>query len=183
MGLDMMIYKIKRFGTATLEDVEAVESMIDLREYNEKHPDDKCSFKEWCGREEPSEEIFKFYAPLRHIGKYNYMRIADEVAYWRKANAIHAWFVENVQDGEDDCCPHRELTQSDLIALRGLCKMVLDEPDSAPDLLPTQSGFFFGNTQYDRWYFDDIRLTIEQIDDILKNTDFNTEALYYVSSW
>jgi hypothetical protein len=27
----------------------------------------------------------------------------EEVAYWRKANHIHQWFVENVQRGEDDC--------------------------------------------------------------------------------
>jgi hypothetical protein len=29
--------------------------------------------------------------------------INERVAYWRKANAIHQWFVDNVQDGEDDC--------------------------------------------------------------------------------
>lgn len=27
----------------------------------------------------------------------------EEVGYWRKSNQIHNWFVENVQDGEDDC--------------------------------------------------------------------------------
>ena len=25
------------------------------------------------------------------------------VCEWRKANAIHKWFVDHVQDGEDDC--------------------------------------------------------------------------------
>ena len=25
------------------------------------------------------------------------------VGYWRKANHIHRWFVENVQGGEDEC--------------------------------------------------------------------------------
>ena len=29
--------------------------------------------------------------------------IDEEVGYWRKANAIHKWFVDNVQDGNDDC--------------------------------------------------------------------------------
>ena len=29
-----------------------------------------------------------------------------EVAYWRKANMIHQWFVDNVQDGMDDCKEH-----------------------------------------------------------------------------
>ena len=26
-----------------------------------------------------------------------------ETGYWRKANHIHQWFVENIQDGNDDC--------------------------------------------------------------------------------
>jgi len=29
--------------------------------------------------------------------------IEENVGYWRKANHIHAWFVENVQNGVDDC--------------------------------------------------------------------------------
>jgi len=29
-----------------------------------------------------------------------------EAMYWRKANAIHRWFVENVQGGQDDCKPY-----------------------------------------------------------------------------
>lgn len=29
--------------------------------------------------------------------------IIEEVAYWRKANAIHCWMVDNLQGGTDDC--------------------------------------------------------------------------------
>ena len=29
--------------------------------------------------------------------------ITEEIGYWRKANAVHKWFVDNVQDGKDDC--------------------------------------------------------------------------------
>ena len=29
--------------------------------------------------------------------------ISREAMYWRKANAIHNWFVINVQGGEDNC--------------------------------------------------------------------------------
>lgn len=39
---------------------------------------------------EPSEEAFG-------------VKLSYTVAYWRKANAIHQWFVDNVQDGEDNC--------------------------------------------------------------------------------
>jgi hypothetical protein len=29
--------------------------------------------------------------------------IIEEAGVWRKANAIHQWFVDNVQEGNDDC--------------------------------------------------------------------------------
>lgn len=29
--------------------------------------------------------------------------IMEDAGYWRKANAIHRWFVDNVQHGDDDC--------------------------------------------------------------------------------
>jgi hypothetical protein len=33
-------------------------------------------------------------------------KTVEEVAYWRKANQIHRWFVEHVQRGTDDCRKH-----------------------------------------------------------------------------
>ena len=183
MGLDMFIFKIKRCGTATLEDVSAVEGYIGWKEYKKEHPDYKGHMKTWCGHEMPSKEFIDFYTPLCKVNEYGFQCIAEEVAYWRKANAIHKWFVDNVQNGDDDCGIHRELTITDLMRLRDLAQKVHDDPDLAEELLPTQSGFFFGGTAYDNFYMEDIDRTIEQIDRILKTTDFNTEALYYSSSW
>jgi len=39
----------------------------------------------------------------KDIKKEKISEIVEEVAYWRKANAIHHWMVENVQGGNDDC--------------------------------------------------------------------------------
>ena len=182
MGLDMFIFKIKRFENATYEDVVAVESYLDLLKHNAENPEEQYSMKDWCGREKPSSKLIEFYSKYR-TEKYGFYHIAEKVAYWRKANAIHQWFVDNVQDGEDDCDAHRELTRSDLEELKDLAHEVLCDPDKAEDLLPTQSGFFFGDTEYDEWYIENLKSTIDQLDEIIKNTDFNTEALYYVSSW
>ena len=110
-------------------------------------------------------------------------RIAEEVGYWRKANAIHKWFVDNVQDGEDDCDFHREVTREDLEELRDVCHEVLCDPDLAEELLPTQGGFFFGSLGYDEWYERDLRETIAIIDKVLETTDFETQMVYYRSSW
>ena len=182
MGLDMYIFKIKRFENATYDDVVAVEDYIDMKGYNEKHPEKHYTMKSWCGRKKPSDKLIRFYSKMK-TEKNGLTNIAEEVAYWRKANAIHKWFVDNVQDGEDDCNAHRELTKSDLLTLRDLAHEVYTNPELAEDLLPTQGGFFFGDTSYGEWYMEDIKNTIEQINSILASTDFNTEALYYVSSW
>jgi hypothetical protein len=50
----------------------------------------------------------------------------------------------------------------------------------ASELLPSQSGFFFGNTEYDEYYFGDLIQTIEIIEDCLSDDDAEFE---YHSSW
>lgn len=109
-----------------------------------------------------------------------------QAAYWRKANHIHAWFVANVQDGKDECEEHN-VSREKLITLRDLCQQVLDNPDKASELLPTQGGFFFGSTEYDNGYFDDLRNTIRQLDEALAlaGADSSLEgwSFTYQSSW
>lgn len=50
-------------------------------------------------------------------------------AYWRKANAIHAWFVRECQGGEDDCRT-QPVTLDQLRELRDTCSRVLDSIDT-----------------------------------------------------
>jgi hypothetical protein len=50
----------------------------------------------------------------------------NEVCYWRKANQIHKWFVDNVQGGVDDCGEYL-VTEDELDELRELCKKLRDE--------------------------------------------------------
>jgi hypothetical protein len=114
--------------------------------------------------------------------------VSFTVAYWRKANQIHRWFVENVQDGEDECLPH-DVSREQLQDLRGLCARVLNKaegsvianPEAVAELLPTASGFFFGSTEYDEYYLADLKATVEQIDRVLElPSDW---AFQYRSSW
>lgn len=133
-----------------------------------------------------------------------------EAGYWRKANAIHQWFVDNVQDGEDDCKEYfveRELMQelletinkvlaaSELVAgdiqngtryengketpIMEKGKYIKD-PTVASELLPTQEGFFFGGTNYDQYYYDDLVNTKAILEEALKD---NESDYYYRSSW
>ena len=193
MGLDMYLNRMPRYKDATPNDVSAVEDFLDwIKSKAEGSEYAKGTFKDWCGREEiPSNEYFKFYTDFYNTKyyywdtehKYGHNYIKEQVGYWRKANAIHRWFVENIQDGIDDCEYHREVTQEDLEELRDICREILCNPDTAEDKLPTTSGFFFGSTVYDEWYMEDIKNTIDIITEVLKTTDFEKEMLYYVSSW
>lgn len=59
----------------------------------------------------------------------------------------------------------------------------IEDPTTAMKLLPSQSGFFFGSTEYDQWYMYDIDFTIEKILEVLRTTDFDNEIVFYSSSW
>ena len=60
--------------------------------------------------------------------------ITEEVAYWRKANAIHRWFVETCQNGEDDC---REayVTIAQVRDLVTVCKQVLSTVETVDGVI------------------------------------------------
>lgn len=47
------------------------------------------------------------------------------IGYWRKANAIHQWFVEEVQEGRDEC-QSSYVSREKLTELKTKCQAVLD---------------------------------------------------------
>ena len=107
-------------------------------------------------------------------------KVEAEVGYWRKANAIHRWFVHNVQDGIDEC-QKSKVDRPELQQLQKLCEQVMAEPNKASTLLPTSSGFFFGSTDYSEAYWDDIKMTIDVCQRALKLPE--NWDIYYQSSW
>jgi len=115
--------------------------------------------------------------------------LSFEVAYWRKANAVHRWFVENVQNGEDDC-RKVDVSLDQLRDLVGLCETLLGKRDAelAEEYLPTESGFFYGSTDYDDWYWDCLQLTVDQVKPLLMWFDEDPRRaaqwdVSYRSSW
>jgi hypothetical protein len=101
-------------------------------------------------------------------------------AYWRKANQIHSWFVREIQGGEDNCGEYY-VSSDKLIELLAICKHSLENKD--PALLLPQGGFFFGSTDIDEWYWNDIKSTISQLERILALPEFDNLSFYYNSSW
>jgi hypothetical protein len=106
--------------------------------------------------------------------------IVEQVGYWRKANQIHKWFVDKVQDGKDEC-QRSYVSRDQLKELRDLCAESLKHKDSGK--LPTQSGFFFGSTEIDDYYWEDLKYTL----DLLKGLDLDSQdyrvSYYYQASW
>lgn len=159
------------------------------------------------GQDEKAETIKKMF-PEMDGNKLDY--VIFQVGYWRKANAIHKWFVDNVQDGEDDCGNYY-VDDEKLQELKKICEKIveiavikkgkvhtstsykdgkqiknmedgdiIENAEEVSKLLPCESGFFFGSTDYDQWYFRDIQETIKIIDKCLKMKDWEFE---YHSSW
>lgn len=105
----------------------------------------------------------------------------EEAIYWRKANQIHNWFVKNIQNGVDDC-GYYEVSIEKLKELKELCGKVLEDNSLAEKLLPSTIGFFFGSTEYDEYYFEDLERTVLELD-ILLNSDKGNSKYLYNSSW
>lgn len=111
--------------------------------------------------------------------------ITERVGYWRKANHIHKWFVDNVQDGADDCGEYL-VNEEQLEKLLSDCKAVKENKGVAESVLPTQGGFFFGGTDYDEYYLQDIDDTIKIIEDLMSERGedkYLSGEIYYHSSW
>lgn len=110
----------------------------------------------WSIDDDPDKDISKRVESLfPEVEGMELREVSFEAAYWRKANAIHGWFVRNVQNGKDDCGTYH-VTVDKLRQLLDEVNRVLEDPNQASELLPPQSGFFFGSSETDEWYFADL---------------------------
>jgi len=190
MGLDMYLYK-----------------RTYVKNWKHDNPEDKVEITVKRGGEKH---------PTIDTDKVTY--IQEEVGYWRKANQIHKWFVDNVQNGVDEC-QESWVDESKLKELLQICHIIRNEAklvegdvangytigkdmekipilekgkvmkgiSAAMELLPTESGFFFGGTDYDEYYMQDIENTIKILEEEMKKIDNPVQGCiaeyYYRSSW
>ncbi|MCE7792858.1 hypothetical protein K8O68_10570 [Salipaludibacillus sp. CUR1] len=167
MGLDMYLISMPKIEGMDYEDVHSAN--VHLRELEEKQ-----------------NELFRKVKPhIIHSEKFGMSSISlmEVVGYWRKANQIHHWFVENIRNGKDDPCFTELVTKQNLEDLLNLCLIVLSNKKNPQDLLPTRFGSFFGSYEYDDFYFIEIEETKSLLENLLKNFDFETHYLMYQCSW
>ena len=161
----------------------------------------------WSDEEKPKAVI-----QLEKQFKWKINEVELEAIYWRKSNQIHKWFVMNVQEGEDDCGNYelnkekleellavvtkvidsielidwekymsKKFNDWKLIEVERTQKIVKDS-SVAEELLPNWGWFFFGSTDYDEWYYNDLVNTKKDIEGTLAD---HIEWMYYSyhSSW
>ena len=112
-------------------------------------------------------------------------KTGTELMYWRKANQIRRWLVDHLNDFDpSDNLGKYDVSREVLQDLIDDIDYVLEDEsiERAEEVMPTGSGFFFGNTEYDEYYFDTLRYTREQIQEILDTTSEEDE-IYYTEWW
>jgi hypothetical protein len=130
----------------------------------------------WHNEEALGEDLAHHFPELK--GR-RVKELIVEAMYWRKANAIHAWFVKHCQEGEDDCGNYH-VGREQLEELRQLILEALANKDASK--LPPQDGFFFGNTDVDLYYWETLRSTEAGLARCLEEFPDSWEFEYH-SSW
>jgi hypothetical protein len=129
-----------------------------------------------------------FPAGADEHGSFAGATVEITVGYWRKANAIHNWFVQQCADGVDECQPIR-LRDGKLRELRATVDFLLDNKDEdnihkhIEKLLPPTAGFFFGSTEVDEYYWADLSRTKVILDKAVALEEDNGCSITYQASW
>lgn len=110
--------------------------------------------------------------------------VSVNIGYWRKANQIHNWFVNECASGVDECQPIG-VNADKLRSLRATVEHLLENRDNseALKLLAPASGFFFGSTDIDEWYWADLERTVEILNKAIRLDEDENCQIIYQASW
>lgn len=153
MGLDIRFEKAKRHR---------------VEETEERRNEIKKEF-------ENANSSVKKFRSLKN--EYDELNPWKEVAYFRKVNFLLPFF----EYGEN--CSRLEIDGYKIDELLVKCKQVLEDHSLAETLLPTQRGFLFGNTEYNDWYFDDVKEVYDKFSEIAEDFNSDEDMLSMVCWW
>lgn len=103
----------------------------------------------------------------------------SEVGEFRKVNALLQWVNNNVMTVEN--CAYIPITKEDLEKLQNILNQLT--PLNCKTLFPTQEGFFYGSTEYDECYWDDVQDVKEWVDKTLVEFNFEGDILFFSAWW
>lgn len=195
MGLDMYLYRMGKDKHKAICDHNVKESEFNkkwnfLNEYPKKDngweiDDEKCT-------DEQKSVLKEFDKECKELNKL-YHEVWDginEYAYWRKFNALHGYIVRKFANGVDEC--QEIMLTADNIntlvedlekTLKTINEVGIDNVDvTTLEIRPT-GGFFFGSTEIDNWFCQDIAGAIDTFKELRESFDEENEILYYQASW
>ena len=112
------------------------------------------------------------------------IRDSKELAYFRKVNFLIP-FIEDYYDINLENCKDVEIDKECIEELLIRCNEVLADNSLAEKLLPTEAGFFFGDTDYNEFYFNDVKQVRDKCVDLanefdsLKNNEYIVFNIWY----
>ena len=154
----------------------------------------KTTYKSFSKWDKPSKVGETDYPEdLKTFSDYIYDRnfksvqteIRYQIGYFRKFNALHSYIVKTFANGIDNC-QDIILYKEDVEQIKKVLDDVLNvhqQAEKAKEILPTQSGYFFGGTDYDEFYFDEVKVAADLMQSFLDNFDFENYQLVYRASW
>lgn len=191
MGLDMYLFKETKADRAKRKAFEQKE-----RALNEKWTPifkamPKIEFKPWeVDHSKMTPEQESNYKTMD--AEYNALRDSrdfkfEEVAYWRKFNALHGYIVRTFAAGVDEC---QEITIGGADRLMTVINALEDTFDRLKlndyddEYLPVHpvGGFFFGSTEVDEWFVSDVSKAIDTLQCIYDSMT-DDDLLVYQASW
>lgn len=160
-----------------------------------------AEFNYWEEDENPNYTLDDLYdIDGYHTKTYSFANIKGVQQNLRKANQIQNYFeskfYENNSSESYDCI-NTVLNDVDIDIILSKIEKIMSQktPEAkkkyAERILPTTVGFFYGDTDYDQYYFDNLTSFAEQlkyltkvrnhIDQVMTDSPFSVEIVY--SSW
>ena len=174
MGLDLFFYKCKRSNYNAYN--KAIEEW-----QNEEPQSGKISHEDYeklseVEKDKIEKEVSDWYDKRPEREAHG----ISEIGYFRKVNFLMTFF------NYEGNCEYKEIAKYELEDLVERCNAVLTTPkkhrkEKAEDLLPTQSGFFFGSTEYDQYYYDDVKEVRDWASGVLN--DLKDEEMVLMYCW
>lgn len=133
------------------------------------------------------------------LDQHFYKTNRENIGYFRKVNFLQG-YMEAKYSEMDLNCQYVYFSKEMADEILDYCKQIMEHvtyPEAgsqedpiwtkkaeelAAELLPTQAGFFYGNTLYDAWYFHDVKDVHDYLEKLIKETDWDNDTIEY-SCW
>ena len=177
MGLDIYFYRYKRNEYDQYK--ESLENWNNARPESTKVTNEQFSKLSAEEQTKVQDELNDWYKVRPDASKFG----EKEIGYFRKVNFLIPFF------GYSDNCEDLEIPLEDIETLLEFCRKILKHKSKklAEHYLPTTSGFFFGSTEYDEYYFDDVKEVREWCKAVLKECDKqdinDEEYIFLMNCW